>query len=111
MYHFLGIKDNAVSSYRFEDVKGHWAQLYIEKLAELNYISGYPDGTFQPQASIKRCESVALLNRALKRGPLHGASQVFPDVPETHWAFKDIAEGALDHRYILNGDIEMIHID
>ena len=111
VYHFLGIKDETIVSYKFEDVKGHWAQLYIEKLVELNCISGYPDGTFRPQASIKRCESVALLNRALKRGPLNGASQVFPDVPETHWAFKDIAEGALDHKYIMNGDNEIIHVD
>ena len=109
VYHFLGIKDLSVSVYKFEDVKGHWAQLYIEKLAELNYISGYPDGSFKPQASIKRSESVALLNRALRRGPLYGASQVFPDVPETHWAFRDIVEGALDHDYIIEEDKEKLY--
>jgi len=110
VYHFLGIKDEHISNYKFEDVKGHWAQIYIEKLTELKYISGYPDGTFQPQSSIKRCESVAMLNRALNRGPLYGSLQIFPDVPKTHWAFKDIAEGALDHSYIMDGDIERIYL-
>ena len=110
VYKFLGIDDKNINNYKFEDVKGHWAQVYIEKLSELKYISGYPDGTFQPQSSIKRCESVALLNRALKRGPLYGSAQIFPDVPETHWAFKDIAEGAFDHSYIMEGDIERLYV-
>jgi hypothetical protein len=110
VYHFLGIEDKNITVHKFEDVKGHWAQVYIEKLTQLNYISGYPDGTFQPQSSIKRCESVALLNRALKRGPLYGATQIFPDVPETHWAFKDIVEGAMDHQYIMDGSIERMYV-
>ena len=48
-----------------------------------------------PDYNIKRAESVALINRALQRGPLKGATKMFPDVPETHWAFEDIAEGLL----------------
>lgn len=110
VYHFLGIEDTNITKYKFEDVKGHWAQVYIEKLTELKYISGYPNGNFEPQASIKRCESVALLNRALKRGPLYGTTQKFPDVPTTHWAFKDIAEGALDHQYIIEGTLEKLYV-
>jgi hypothetical protein len=27
---------------------------------------------------------------------------MFPDVPETHWAFEDIAEGAIDHTFVVN---------
>ncbi|HOM03699.1 MAG TPA: hypothetical protein PLH43_12885 [Acetivibrio sp.] len=42
--------------------------------------------------------------RALERGPLHEAPQIFPDVDEKYWAFKDIAEGALDHSYIIDED-------
>ena len=110
VYHFLGIEDKNITKYKFDDVKGHWAQVYIEKLSELNYISGYPNGTFKPQSNIKRSESVALLNRALKRGPLYGTTQKFPDVPETHWAFRDIAEGALDHQYIMDGTIERLFV-
>ena len=44
------------------------------------------------------------MNRALERGPLYGAPQIFEDVTEKHWAFYDIAEGALDHRYRIDED-------
>ncbi|NLF43272.1 MAG: S-layer homology domain-containing protein, partial [Bacteroidales bacterium] len=91
-----------ISKPKFDDVKGHWAQENIEKLTALGYISGYPDGTFKPENKIKRSESVALINRVLERGPLEEAPKTFPDVEEAYWAFKDIAEGALDHVYYID---------
>ena len=63
------------------------------------YIKGYPDDTFRPNASIKRAESVALINRALQRGPLYNATLDFVDVPTNHWAYRDIAEGVINHKY------------
>ena len=93
-----------ISNPKFDDAKGHWAQESIEKLSGVGYISGYPDGTFKPQNMIKRSESVALINRVLERGPLEKAPKTFPDVEESYWAFKDIAEGALDHVYKIDED-------
>ncbi|AUG56476.1 S-layer homology domain-containing protein [Acetivibrio saccincola] len=87
---------------KFDDCIGHWAQKYIEKLSDSGYINGYPDGTFKPQNSIKRAESVALINRALNRGPLYGVKENFPDVPSTYWAYGDIAKGAITHRYYID---------
>jgi len=51
---------------QLKDIEGHWAQKYIETLVAKGYIKGYPDETFRPQASIKRAESVALINNPLK---------------------------------------------
>jgi len=99
-----GLKEEKIEKSKFGDTKGHWAQQFIEQLSDLGYINGYPDGTFKPNNNIKRSESVALINRAMGRGPLHGAPQVFEDVPQTHWAFKDIAEGVLNHRYKLDNE-------
>ncbi|WP_423230878.1 S-layer homology domain-containing protein [Acetivibrio saccincola] len=99
-----GISEVQFSEFTFEDAKGHWAENYIEQLTRLGYISGYPDGTFKPENKILRSETVALMNRALERGPLYGAPQIFEDVTEKHWAFYDIAEGALDHRYRIDED-------
>jgi len=95
-----------ISNPKFDDCVGHWAQEFIEKLTSLGYISGYPDGTFKPQNYIKRSESVALINRALERGPLNGAPKLFPDVNESYWAFGDIMDGALDHSYIIEDEKE-----
>ncbi|RXE57914.1 S-layer homology domain-containing protein [Acetivibrio mesophilus] len=93
-----------ISVPKFDDSIGHWAQESIERLSRMGYISGYPNGTFQPQSFIKRSESVALINRALERGPLNEAPKTFPDVDESYWAFRDIAEGALDHKFIIKED-------
>lgn len=84
------------------DTKGHWAQGNIEILVSKGYIKGYPDNTFRPNANIKRAESVALINRALQRGPLYDAILDFTDVPNDYWAYKDIAEGVIHHRYRIN---------
>ena len=92
-----------ISNPKFDDAKGHWAES-IEKLSGVGYISGYPDGMIKPQNMIKRSESVALINRVLERGPLEKAPKTFPDVEESYWAFKDIAEGALDHVYKIDED-------
>ncbi|ODM27875.1 hypothetical protein A7W90_17585 [Clostridium sp. Bc-iso-3] len=107
-----GLKEEKLEKFKFDDSKGHWAQQFIEQLSDLGYINGYPDGTFKPDNNIKRSESVALINRAMGRGPLYGAPQKFEDVPQTHWAFKDIAEGVLDHKFKLDseGNEELMEI-
>jgi len=95
---------------QLKDIEGHWAQKYIETLVAKGYIKGYPDETFRPQASIKRAESVALINRSLERGPLNGAALEFTDVPVNYWAYKDIAEGVIYHSYKIdeNGQEVMV---
>ncbi len=86
------------------DVKGHWAENYIERLAILGCIKGYPDGTFKPESTINRAEGVTLINRSLERGPLYGAEeQLFKDVGKSHWAFFDISEAAIEHDRTADG--------
>lgn len=40
----------------FTDIKGHWAEQRIIRIANKGIISGYPDGTFKPDAPITRAE-------------------------------------------------------
>lgn len=49
----------------FSDVQGHWAEESIQRAVHLGMINGYPDGRFQPDASINRIEYTAMLVRAL----------------------------------------------
>ncbi|TYQ16519.1 UNVERIFIED_CONTAM: S-layer family protein [Acetivibrio alkalicellulosi] len=96
------IEERKIYDNIFTDTIGHWAQQFIEQLSDMGYINGYPDRTFKPNNMIKRSESVALVNRALERGPLYGAPIIFEDVTENHWAFRDISSGVLDYKYIID---------
>ena len=44
------------------DFEGHWAQTTIQKWIDESKISGYPDGSFKPDANITRAEFVKLVN-------------------------------------------------
>lgn len=90
------MQDGAVS---FEDVsEDSWVYPYVVSATISGWISGYPDGTFRPGSSIKRCEAVKIMNEALERtGDGFAADrnvQEFSDVPMDHWAFYHIAEAA-----------------
>lgn len=49
-----------------EDVPGvAWAKDSINEMAELGYIKGYEDGTFQPNKTISKTEALLLISRML----------------------------------------------
>ncbi|MBR5328822.1 MAG: S-layer homology domain-containing protein [Firmicutes bacterium] len=50
----------------FRDVDMHWAEDAITLMKNLNVLTGYPDGTFQPDKAISRGEFVAVLVRLLQ---------------------------------------------
>ncbi|MDI3299598.1 MAG: S-layer homology domain-containing protein [Bacillota bacterium] len=58
------------------DISGNWAAPVIRQLAGQGVVTGYPDGSFQPQRPLSRGEALALVVRALglKPAPLPGAS-------------------------------------
>lgn len=49
----------------FSDIKGHWAEDYIQQAAQLRIIEGYPDGTFKPNTQLTRAQAIAIISRAL----------------------------------------------
>lgn len=76
----------------FKDLKeGYWAKLPIEQLATLKIISGYPDETFRPEATINRAELVTLLMK-IKGTRVGGRGTKFSDVPAGHWAASYISQ-------------------
>ena len=42
-----------------------WAKPYIDEMSELGYIKGYEDGTFKPNKTISKVESLVLLSRMI----------------------------------------------
>lgn len=48
------------------DIADHWATANIDKLIAIGAVSGYPDGSFKPDANISRAEFVTVLVKAFK---------------------------------------------
>ncbi|BAZ09029.1 S-layer domain-containing protein [Calothrix sp. NIES-4071] len=79
----------------FPDVPAnYWAQPYIQRLAERNIITGYPDGTFRPQESVDRDEFAAIIRKAFNQKPIRQiqSGAVYKDVPVGYWASRPIEE-------------------
>jgi uncharacterized lipoprotein YddW (UPF0748 family) len=70
---------------RFSDIQNHWARLFIEGLATRGIISGFPDGTFQPNRAMTRAQFAAVIQKAFPK-PVKRPNVPFVDVPATHWA-------------------------
>lgn len=75
----------------YNDIAGHWAANNIEKLVAVGAVSGYPDGSFQPDSPITRAEFTSMLVKAFKLEFKSG--KVFTDTAE-HWARNAIATAA-----------------
>ncbi len=76
----------------FKDAKtSHWAAKYIAYGSALKYVTGYPDGTFQPNKVLNRAEGVAILARYAGTVSSAEVTVPFPDLKAGFWANKDIA--------------------
>ncbi|MFN3692097.1 MAG: S-layer homology domain-containing protein [Fervidobacterium sp.] len=50
----------------FRDIpKGHWAESYVDRLAEVGIITGFPDGTYRGDEAVTRYQSALLISRTL----------------------------------------------
>jgi uncharacterized lipoprotein YddW (UPF0748 family) len=78
------------SNFIFSDIQNHWAQEAIRQLFARNFISGYPDGSFRPNAPLTRAEFAALLGKAFANVPPIRGNNIFTDVPSNHWAYTAI---------------------
>lgn len=85
-------EDNNESSSlaNFEDVKGHWAKSYIERLASQNIITGKSEKSFAPDDKITRAELVTLLYRLSGSQESYSASK-FNDVKVSDWCMQAIS--------------------
>lgn len=70
------------------DIKSHWAEEVVSSWINQGLISGYEDGTFKPDAPVKRAEFVAFVNRVLKL--LDKSESPFTDVSSNAWYSDDV---------------------
>ncbi|MEK0315016.1 S-layer homology domain-containing protein [Cohnella sp. 56] len=75
----------------FSDIAGHWAEASIKQAVSLGIVSGYPDGTFNPNRIVTRAEFAVMLMNALNpQGD--GAALTFADKEKIGaWAQTSVA--------------------
>ena len=83
------VRDEYFTTYNsFTDVeRGSWYNNPVSTMASLGIITGYPDGTFRPDAPITRAEFAAIAAR-FDENAVH-VTAGFSDV-DGHWAAKEI---------------------
>lgn len=74
-----------------------WSANYIYSAYISKYIDGYADGTFKPDNPITRAEAVRMVNAVLKRTDFKTVKNPFTDVKDSHWAYSQILEAAVEH--------------
>ena len=93
------LKEQKVSSKStFTDVPDTlWCAEAVNALASLGIVEGVGNGQFAPNQHITRAQAAVLLNRLLGRcmaGQSYENARQYPDVPQTHWAWKNICEAS-----------------
>ena len=94
----------------FSDISGHWAENEIERAAAFGWISGYPDGTFRPDARITRAEAMTMINRVLCRMPqsksdLLDSMVTWPDNKPSDWHYLAVQEATNSHDFNRKGEV------
>ncbi|KPJ64325.1 hypothetical protein AMJ44_13020 [candidate division WOR-1 bacterium DG_54_3] len=86
----------------------HWAAKYIAYGSKQKLITGYPDGTFKPNAVLNRAEGVTILARYSGFTEEVQTTAPFPDLQPDYWANKYIwpakKSGLLE--YLVGKDFE-----
>lgn len=73
----------------FGDIQGHWAQEDILSVENKGWMTGMSSTAFSPNTSLTRAQAASTLVRVMGLQPVEGIKS-FQDVPESHWAKKDI---------------------
>ena len=73
------------SNTAFNDINNHWAKDTIEKWKDKGIISGYPDGTFKPDAPVTRAELAKILTLAFDLQEKSALS--YGDVEAENWYY------------------------
>ena len=88
----------------FSDIKGHWAEQYIERAAELGWVKGFGDGTFRPDDYLTRAQAMTMINRILNRIPEENSDllpdrNVWPDCNPGDWFYLAVQEATNSHDF------------
>lgn len=75
----------------FVDVKGHWAEKEILKLAQTGIIKGMNENEFEPESNISRSAVAAMISRIISDGKSYTAADKYSDVSKSDWYYSDVS--------------------
>ncbi len=84
----------------FEDIKGHWAETFINELKYNEIIAGRTNTRFSPKEYMTRAEFAKLIANAFSAESVTDISQ-FSDISKSDWFYKEVC--ALSQLGIING--------
>lgn len=87
----LVFNSSSIYAKKFQDVKGHWSESYIDKLTDTGLMVGYDGNKFKPDAYISRAEFYSIVNQMA--GLKKTYSVTFSDVSTSDWFYNDVAKG------------------
>ncbi|WLR50622.1 S-layer homology domain-containing protein [Bacillus tianshenii] len=77
---------------RFKDMTSkHWAYGAIVELTDDSIITGFPDATFKPEASLTRAQAAIMIARDLSLPLSSVADPGFKDLERDHYAYRAVA--------------------
>ena len=83
----------------FSDTGNHWARRDLNKLAGLDLMGGFPDGSFKPDTPLTKAQIASILSRFMNyQTPTAGFKTVFSDTNK-HWA--TVAIAAMEEKGII----------
>ena len=88
----------------FNDIGEHWAAAFINGAAEMGFVNGYGDETFQPDRYVTRAEAIKIINRTLNRAPdkdhlLEDMITWVDNADTAAWYYAEIQEATNSHTY------------
>lgn len=105
----LPVAETGKSSYAgYSDTQEHWAFEAIKQASQAGILQGYSDGTFLPDNKLNRAEAVTVLNRMFKRPTADVKSSSWPDVPQEHWALREIESASGTVNVLSDGSVYVV---
>ena len=91
-----------------------WLMTHDTKPEQSKEVDGleppHTDGTFRPDQTITRAETIAMVNRILGRSASAGTVlrgyKTFQDVPADAWYYWELVEASTSHSFRMDGSME-----
>ncbi|MBD2012808.1 S-layer homology domain-containing protein [Microcoleus sp. FACHB-53] len=75
----------------FSDIQQHWASEFVRRLANLNLVTGFADGSFKPDEPLSRAQYAALVVKVFNPTAIRPDTK-FIDIPADFWALPVISQ-------------------
>lgn len=92
---FMNLEYINVSKYPYSDISNHWSLKYILTAEKAGWINGYSDGSFKPDQSISRAETIKIVNALSGRETGHidrieSMNTWLDNTDESAWYYADV---------------------